>query len=48
MTGFDWPALMHAGLHGLKLSPDTFWRLTPADFDCCWARARAPHWTGPG
>lgn len=31
MTGFDWPALMHAGLHGLKLSPDAFWRLTPAE-----------------
>lgn len=35
MTGFDWPALMRAGMGrsngGLGLSPDTFWRLTPAE-----------------
>jgi uncharacterized phage protein (TIGR02216 family) len=30
-TGFDWPALMRAGLHGLKLTPDVFWSLTPAE-----------------
>lgn len=30
-AGFDWPALMRAGLHGLKLMPDTFWALTPAE-----------------
>lgn len=29
--GFDWPALMRAGLHGLGLSPDEFWALTPAE-----------------
>lgn len=29
--GFDWPALMRAGLHGLGLPPDTFWALTPAE-----------------
>jgi uncharacterized phage protein (TIGR02216 family) len=29
--GFDWPALMRAGLHGLRLSPDVFWALTPAE-----------------
>lgn len=28
MSGFDWPALMRVGLVGLRLSPDTFWRLT--------------------
>lgn len=28
---FDWPALMRAGLQGLGLAPETFWRLTPAE-----------------
>ena len=31
MKAFDWPALMRAGLHGLGLSPDIFWALTPAE-----------------
>lgn len=31
MTGLDWPALMRAGLQGLKLTPEQFWRLTPAE-----------------
>ena len=31
MSGFDWPALMQAGLHGLGLRPDQFWALTPAE-----------------
>lgn len=31
MSGFDWPALMRAGLQGLRLTPDVFWRLTPAE-----------------
>ncbi|KIN72106.1 rcc01693 family protein [Sulfitobacter guttiformis] len=30
-SGFDWPALMRAGLHGLGLTPDVFWALTPAE-----------------
>lgn len=30
-AGFDWPALMRAGLHGLGLTPDVFWALTPAE-----------------
>lgn len=29
--GFDWPALMRAGLHGLGLRPVEFWALTPAE-----------------
>ena len=29
--GFDWPGLMRAGLHGLGLQPDQFWRLTPVE-----------------
>jgi uncharacterized phage protein (TIGR02216 family) len=28
---FDWPALMRAGMQGLRLTPDVFWRLTPAE-----------------
>ncbi|WP_377186969.1 rcc01693 family protein [Ruegeria meonggei] len=31
MSGFDWPALMRAGLVGLRLSPEQFWRLTPVE-----------------
>ncbi len=27
----EWSALMRAGLHGLGLSPDRFWNLTPAE-----------------
>lgn len=31
MTGLDWPALMRAGLHDLRLRPADFWALTPAE-----------------
>ncbi|EBA09744.1 rcc01693 family protein [Sagittula stellata] len=31
MTGFDWPALMRAGMRGLGLRPREFWDLTPAE-----------------
>ncbi len=31
MTGFDWPALMRAGMQGLRLRPEEFWKLTPAE-----------------
>ncbi|QBF32268.1 rcc01693 family protein [Thalassococcus sp. S3] len=31
MTRFDWPALMRAGMQGLRLTPDQFWKLTPAE-----------------
>ena len=27
----NWPALMRAGMQGLRLSPDRFWELTPAE-----------------
>jgi uncharacterized phage protein (TIGR02216 family) len=27
----DWAGLMRAGLLGLRLSPEAFWRLTPAE-----------------
>lgn len=29
--GLDWPALMRAGMRGLRLSPADFWALTPAE-----------------
>lgn len=31
MSAVDWPALMRAGLQGLRLQPQEFWRLTPAE-----------------
>ena len=31
MSRMDWPALMRAGLRGLRLSPASFWALTPAE-----------------
>ncbi len=31
MTGLDWPGLMRAGMHGIGLSPEDFWRLTPVE-----------------
>jgi uncharacterized phage protein (TIGR02216 family) len=31
MNGIDWPGLMRAGLHGLGLEPEAFWRLTPME-----------------
>lgn len=33
MNGFDWPALMRAGLRGLRLKPWEFWALTPAELE---------------
>lgn len=27
----DWAGMMRAGLLGLRLSPEAFWRLTPAE-----------------
>lgn len=31
MSGIDWPGLMRVGLHGLGLTPQEFWRLTPVE-----------------
>ncbi|MBI1217478.1 MAG: phage tail assembly chaperone [Rhodobacteraceae bacterium] len=31
MTGFDWAALLRAGLRGAGLTPEAFWRLTPVE-----------------
>lgn len=33
MSRFDWPALMRAGMGDLRLSPEAFWRLTPAELE---------------
>lgn len=29
--GLDWPALMRAGMQGLRLKPEEFWALTPGE-----------------
>ena len=29
--GLDWPGLMRAGMRGLRLHPQQFWALTPAE-----------------
>lgn len=31
MSSIDWPGLMRAGMNGLGLTPDVFWRLTPIE-----------------
>lgn len=31
MSGFEWPALMRAGLQDLGLRPAEFWALTPGE-----------------
>lgn len=31
MSGLDWPGLLRAGLHELRLTPAQFWALTPAE-----------------
>lgn len=31
MTLIDWAGLMRAGLQGLGLTPDAFWRLSPIE-----------------
>ncbi|GFE49892.1 hypothetical protein So717_16450 [Roseobacter cerasinus] len=31
MSRLDWPALMRVGLRGLRLEPEVFWALTPAE-----------------
>ncbi len=31
MTGFDWLALLQAGVQGLRMRPEDFWKLTPAE-----------------
>ena len=31
MTGLDWAGLLRAGLGQLRLTPEQFWRLSPAE-----------------
>jgi len=31
MSGLDWPGLMRAGMLGLGLAPEVFWRLSPVE-----------------
>ncbi|WP_027244013.1 rcc01693 family protein [Leisingera daeponensis] len=42
MSGLDWPALMRAGMAGLKLLPRDFWQLTPAELRLMLGEAAAP------
>ena len=42
MSGFDWPARMRAGLQGLRLSPEAFWALTPAELRLMLGQGAAP------
>jgi uncharacterized phage protein (TIGR02216 family) len=32
VTGLDWPGMLRLALAGLRLSPEAFWRMTPAEF----------------
>ncbi|MFK7754235.1 MAG: rcc01693 family protein [Sedimentitalea sp.] len=41
MSRFDWPALMRAGMQGLRLTPEQFWRLTPAELQLMLGQAAA-------
>jgi uncharacterized phage protein (TIGR02216 family) len=31
MSAMDWAGLLRVGLHGLRLTPDQFWCLTPVE-----------------
>ncbi|OED47568.1 hypothetical protein AB838_13005 [Rhodobacteraceae bacterium (ex Bugula neritina AB1)] len=42
MSALDWPALMRAGMAGLKLLPRDFWQLTPAELRLMLGETAAP------
>ncbi len=42
MAAFDWPALMRAGIAGLRLQPAQFWALTPAELAMLLGAGSAP------
>ncbi|MCF6432083.1 MULTISPECIES: rcc01693 family protein [unclassified Leisingera] len=42
MSALDWPALMRAGMAGLRLLPRDFWQLTPAELRLMLGEAAAP------
>ena len=48
MSRFDWPALMRAGLTGLRLAPAQFWALTPAELRLMLGKEGAPALTRTG
>ena len=37
----DWPGMLRAGLHGLKLQPDEFWALSPVELMVMLGREKA-------
>lgn len=43
MTGIDWQGLMRVGMGQLGLTPEAFWRLTPAELNIL----AGPNQTGP-
>ncbi|MEM1074961.1 MAG: rcc01693 family protein [Pseudomonadota bacterium] len=44
MSGLDWSALQRAGLRHLRLTPEVFWALTPAELSVMLGH---PEKTGP-
>lgn len=40
--GLDWAGLLRLGLHGLRLMPEQFWRLTPAELMVMAGRDASP------
>jgi len=40
--GLDWRGLLRAGLHDLRLTPDQFWALTPAELAVMMGLEAAP------
>ena len=42
MSGFDWSALMRAGIAGLRLTPEQFWALTPYELRLMLGQTEAP------
>ena len=42
MSGFNWPALMRAGIAGLRLTPEQFWALTPYELRLMLGQTEAP------
>lgn len=42
MIGFDWSALMRAGIAGLRLTPEQFWALTPYELRLMLGHTEAP------
>ena len=39
---FDWPGLMRAGFQGLRLPPEAFWSLTPAELRLMLGEGQGP------